>query len=117
MSLEADLVTALAAVCPRVYPDTAPDSPTTPYVVYQALGGGVINPLANVVAGKVNAFMQITVWSPRRDESLAVLRAIETALVQTSAFSARPQSAPRWSMDELVEVRGAAQDFSIWADR
>lgn len=117
MSLESDLYAVLAAVCPRVYPDTAPANPVRPYVTWQQLGGSVIAPVANEVADKRNGFIQVNVWADTRIEANAIALAIEAALTTAAAFQARPQSAISATMDDEVQLRGAVQDFSIWAPR
>jgi Protein of unknown function (DUF3168) len=117
MSLESDLYTVLAAVCPRVYPDTAPDNPVLPYLVWQQIGGFVINPVADEVPNKQNAFIQVNAWATTRIEAKALAQQVEAALITSAALRGRPQSAAVATMDEEVSVRGTTQDFSIWAAR
>ena len=117
MSLESDLYAALAAVCPRVYPDTAPDNPVRPYVTWQQLGGAVITPVADEVPDQENAFVQVNVWADTRLEAKTLAKAIEAALITSAALNARPQAAATSTMDDEVRLYGCAQDFSIWAPR
>jgi hypothetical protein len=117
MSLETDLYAVLSGVCPRVYPDTAPDNPVLPYIVWQQIGGFVINPLANDVPDKQNAFVQVNVWATTRVEAKTLAQQVEAALITSAALNGRPQSAAVSTMDEEVSVRGTTQDFSIWAPR
>jgi hypothetical protein len=117
MSVEADLYGVLNAICPRTFPDFAPVSTMRPYVTYQQIGGQVINPIGNDVPNKQNGEFQINVWSNTRAEAAALARQIEAALRQSSAFIARPLSAPASDYDHDMEIYGSRQDFSIWSDR
>lgn len=114
MTFEADLFALLHGVTARVFPDFAPVSTPRPYVTWQAVGGQVVNPLANVDPGRRNAEIQINVWSDTRAEALQISRAIETALRQASGFSARPLGAAVSDYDADVPVYGCRQDFSCW---
>lgn len=114
MTFEADLFTLLKTVTPFVFPDFAPVSTPRPYVTWQAVGGEVINPLANVAPGRRNAEIQINVWSDTRAQALSISRAIEDAMRAASAFTARPVSAAVSDYDADVPVYGCRQDFSCW---
>jgi hypothetical protein len=114
MTFEADLLTLLKTVTPRVYPDFAPTSTTRPYVTYQQIGGHVINPIANDAPGRRNAEMQISVWSNTRAEALQISRAIEDAMRAATAFIARPYGAAVCDYDAEIPVYGARQDFTCW---
>lgn len=117
MSLETSLYTTLSAVCPRVFPDVAPAETALPYVTWQQIGGSVIKLLANEPATKRNARIQINAWAKSRIEANALAMQIEDALVSSSAFIAQPDSALMAHIDDDSDLRGAMQDFSIWADR
>lgn len=114
MTFEADLFTLLKLDSARVFPDFAPVDTPRPYVTYQAVGGHVINPLANVSPGKRNAEIQINVWSNTRAEALSVSRAIEDRMRTATAFTARPISAAVSDYDADIPVYGSRQDFSCW---
>jgi hypothetical protein len=117
MSLESDLYAVLGAVCPRVFPDFAPFSTTRPFITWQQIGGQVINPIANEVADKRNAMVQINVWADTRIAATEMSQQIEAALVQATQFQARPIGALLASGDEDLDIRGTSQDFTIWASR
>lgn len=117
MSLESKLFTELVALCPRVFPDVAPAGTQRPYVTYQQIGGDPSHYTEGTVMAKVNAFMQINVWHDGREQANALMRAIEAALLASTAFQAEPQSALISGYEEDTETRSAQQDFSIWADR
>ena len=117
MSLETDLYALLSGVCPRVYPDYAPNDPTYPYIIWQQVGGRTLWTISNTVPDKRHAMMQIDVWSKTRLEANTISLAVESAMIQSSAFIARPTSALIATEDDAGELRGASQDFSIWAAR
>lgn len=117
MSLETDLYTVLSAICPNVYPDTAPDNPPRPYITWQQVGGFQISPIANEVADKRNAFIQINVWANTRIEARDLALQIEHAIVVSPLFIGRPQGAFVATMEDDLDLRGTVQDFSIWASR
>lgn len=112
MTMEADLTTLLKTICPRVSPDIAATGSVRPYVTYQQIGGGVINPLNNDAPGKRNAVVQINVWSSLRSEAIALIDQIETAM--RTFHSARPQGARFNDYDHDMLVYGSQQEFSFW---
>jgi hypothetical protein len=118
MTFEADLFTLAKAAAPalgtRVFPDFAPVSTQRPYATYQQIGGDVLNMVANVAPGVRNSMLQFTVWSNTRAEALLLMRAIEAAMCQTTAFTARPIAAAVADYDADIPVYGCRQDFSVW---
>jgi len=113
MALESDIKTALAGVAGgRVYPDVSPDNPTFPLVIYQQVGGDVLNPLEGGDPGKDNARVQFTVSAKTRLEATSVMRQVRLALV--ASFNATMLYAPVSNYDEVLKLRIARTDFSIW---
>lgn len=117
MSLESKLFTELAALCPRVFPDVAPEATPRPYVTYQQIGGDPSFYVEGQVMARVNAYVQINVWHTERQAANALMRQIEAALLQSTAFQAAPQAGLIAGFEDDTETRSAQQDFSIWADR
>lgn len=117
MSLESNLVAVLKSVCGRTFRGVADTATARPYVTFQQVGGDVINLLANAVASKKNAVMQITVWSDSPVEAGQVADAIEAALITTTTIQARPLAAAVDDYESDMERWGRRQDFTIWADR
>lgn len=115
MSLESDLYAVVSAICPRVYPDVADYGTHRPYVTWQQVGGDVVNHVDDVVPDYRNALVQINVWSNTRLEANAIMQQIEAAMITATQFQARPSGALIATEDE--DIRGAMQDFSIWAPR
>lgn len=110
-----DLLTPL--VGGRVFPDVAPLSSARPYITWQQIGGDVIRPLANEVADKRNAMVQINVWADTRQQAVQIILQAEEALVTCSDFVARPLAAFASRHEPDVNLYGAEQDFTIWSDR
>jgi hypothetical protein len=117
VALESKLTALLKGVCPRAYPDFAPNGTARPYVTYQQIGGDVINPLARDVPNAENAEMQITVWSDTRGEAKALIKQIEAALIVATDFTAKPRSAAASDFDADIPLYSSRQDFRIWCDR
>lgn len=101
----------------RVFPDVAPFNTPRPYIIYQQIGGRVINPLGNEQPEKQNGFFQISAWSDSRATTAAIMLQIETAMRGASVFVASPQSAPIAEHEPDLNRYGASQDFSVWSDR
>lgn len=117
MSVESDLVAALQAVCPRVYPDVAPQGAVAPYITFQHIGGIPLRFVDGQAASLRHSMVQVNTWAATRAESLTLARAIEDALCASTAFIARPDSEPLGDVDDDTDRRGCLQDFSIWGTR
>lgn len=114
MSLETDLTTALLTVAGiRVHADATSDKPTFPCVVYQQVGGDVLNPLECVVPDKEHARMQIWVWAKSRTEASDIARQVRVALVEGS-LKAYAYSAPISDYDDTLKLYGARCDYGLW---
>ena len=113
MTMEADLHTLLVTICPRVFPDIAPEVSALPRVTYQALGGESRRFVENTAASIRNTLMQINVWSTTRAEAQAIAHQIEDALCTASAFTARPQGEPAALFEPDTGLRGTVQRFEI----
>jgi len=117
MTLEADLVTLVKALCPRVFPDVADVSTDRPYVTYQGIGGRSLRWLALSPADKRHTIMQVNVWADTRASASALARQIEDALCAASAFTAWPQAEPISTYDADMKRYGTIQDFEIYSTR
>ena len=117
MSIETDLFTTLKALCGnRVFPDKADLGTALPYVTYSQIGGEVISPVANEVADKKNGRLQFNVWGTRAQCASLILQ-IESALVTSTLFQARPIGAASITYDYDMAFFGAQLDFSVWSSR
>jgi hypothetical protein len=117
MSLETDLYAVLSTVCPRVFPDVAPATTATPYITWQQIGGTAFNYVEGTLPDTRNARIQINVWDKSRMASNAMIQQVEQALCAAPAFQCRVESAHLATIDDDTDLRGAMQDFSVWADR
>jgi Protein of unknown function (DUF3168) len=116
MSLETDLVTTLSTLCPRVFPDVADTSTARPYITYQQFGGKADTYTEGAVPDIRNARMQINVWSTTKSEVVSLMLQIEALLVASMRATAESALYSVFDDDDL-DLRGCAQDFSIWAGR
>lgn len=117
MTVEADIRTALVAVCPRVFPDFAPVSTMRPYITYQQVGGQALNYLEATAPNLKHGDFQINVWADTRASAASVALQVEAAMRAATAFSARPASAPVSDFDAEIPVYGSRQDFSVFSPR
>lgn len=114
MSLEASLSSLLGPlVGGRCYPDTIPDNPTFPLIVYQQVGGQAIDYVEGKVADQDNARVQVHVWSNSRLEASQLAHAARVALVEGDA-RATTLGAPVSLYDGALKLYGSRQDFSFW---
>ena len=117
MSMESDLNTLLKTICPRTFPDVAPSGTVAPFIVWQGLGGESLRFVDNTAPDKRNTYLQVSVYSTTRLESLNLIRAAEEALCASPAFVAKPQGEPIATYEDDTALYGAIQRFSIWANR
>lgn len=114
MATEVDFVAALGALLgDRVYPDIAPHGVAKPYATYQQVGGQSVTFLEGGIGSKRNARIQVNVWATTRQSANALMNQIETTLT-VSPFYATPQGSLIAVFDDIGELRGAQQDFSLW---
>lgn len=116
MIMESDLFTLLKTLCPRVYPDVAPEGTARPYITWQGIGGVTARYIDGTAADKRNTLMQVNVWSGTRLEALTLIRAVEDALC-ASAFSVIPHGEPLSTYEPDVALYGCIQRFEIWCTR
>lgn len=117
MTMEADLSTLLKTICPRTFPDVAPSGTAATFIAWQLLGGESLRALDNTALDKRNSYVQVSVYSLTRAESLAKIRAAEEAMCASAAFICRPMGEPLTTYEDDTRLYGAIQRFSIWAAR
>lgn len=117
MILEQGLYELIAQLCPRVYPDFAPAGTAPPYVTWQQFGGPSPVYLDGSLPDRRGAWIQVSAWAATRSDANALMLAIEAALCASVGLIARPQGALMATVSEDDGIRGATQDFQIWADR
>lgn len=115
--MEASLQTLLLAICPRVFPDVAPNNTAKPWVTWQALGGESLGYLDNTAADKRQTLMQINAWATTRMQALQIIRDIETLMRASGAFIASPQGEAISVYETDTLLYGCIQRFEIFATR
>lgn len=117
MSLETSLYTLLSVQCPRVFPDVAPYDTARPYITWQQVGGDPLSYVDDTVPDRRNCLIQINAWADTRLQANDLMLQIESALITSTLFQARPAGALIAAHDQDADRRGAMQDFSIWSTR
>ncbi|WP_070217824.1 MULTISPECIES: DUF3168 domain-containing protein [unclassified Janthinobacterium] len=106
--------TLRALVDGRVYPDMAPAGSVKPYIVYQQVGGASVNFLDPTMPSKRNSWMQVCAWAEARVEASSLIERVELALRGAAGMQVAVQGAPVSTYDDVTQLRGARQDYSIW---
>lgn len=117
MTMEADLDELLKTICVRTFPDVAPSGTAAPFIAWQLLGGESARALDNTALDKRNSYLQVSVYSTTRAESLTKIRAAEEAMCTSTAFTCTPMGEPLATYEPDTKLYGAIQRFSIWASR
>lgn len=117
MSLEQSLFTVLQPVCPRVFPDFAPNGTALPFITWSIIGGISIKPLNKTVPNRRQCVVQISVWSKTRAEANTLMLQADATMRQAVLFDAQAESEMMNTTDPDTEYRGAMQDFRITALR
>lgn len=115
--MESDLYALLKGICPRVYPDVAPEGTAKPYITWQAIGGASWRYLDNTPADKRNKLLQVSVWAESRLAALALVHQVEEALCAAVAFTAKPEGEAISITEDSPRLYGEVQRFSIVATR
>ena len=111
--MEAALQSALSAICPRSYPTVAPSGVTTPYVLWQQVGGRDVSAVENSRLLR-HALVQISVWGTSPAAVGAIRDQIETALRNHGTLTATPSGAHRMLYETDTQLHGMQQDWDIW---
>jgi len=118
MTVEADIFNTLKSlVGNRCFPDFAPIDTIKPYITYVQIGGEALSYTENALPDAKNGRFQVNVWASTRSIASSVMLQVEAALMQATAFQARPIGAAAASYDFDMQTYGSMQDFSIWSTR
>lgn len=97
----------------RVSPDSTPDNPVFPLIVYQQVGGQALAFTEKRLPDHQHARMQIVVWSKSRLEASQLIRAAERAIIE-SPYPSEAYGAAVSDYNAELKLRGSRQDFGIW---
>jgi len=118
MSAEAAIVPLLTGlVSGRVYPDVAPSGAGLPRIVYQQVGGRVINYTEGTIPDKENARMQVVCWAATRMGAIGLAKLVETAIKTAPSMQAEAIGARISGFEQDTNLYSSHQDFSIWTAR
>lgn len=119
MSLETDVVNVLQALCPRVFPGTAPLNTVRPFVTWEHIGGDPLRYMDGTAAAQRWAQLQINTWCNTKAEAVDLALAIETAMCTSAWFTADPVGAFTGRTEDQVEpvLYGAQQEFAVLGAR
>ena len=118
MTIEDNLFTALKGLCGnRMYTGFIPTAAAKPYITYSQVGGEPLSYTDNIVPNLQHGRFQFNVWGNTRAQCMALMAQIETALVTSELFQARPSSAPMTDYDHDMALHSAMCDFSIYSNR
>jgi hypothetical protein len=117
VSMESDLQTLLATICPRTFPDVAPSDTAAPWVVWQGLGGASLRFVDNTAGDRRNTLMQVAVYAKTRLQALQLIRQIEDAITASMPLIATPQGEPASDYESDTLLYSSKQRYSIWAAR
>ena len=116
MSIEEQLfavLSGIAAIGPRVYPNVAPDQPTTPYIVYHNIANSPEVTLADGVPIN-NTRMQIDIYDTSYLNGVKARAADVVAAMVAAAFTNVPlMNQDLWEQD--VKLHRVQMDYSIWS--
>lgn len=118
MSLESTIYDALQALVDgRVYPEVAPEESAIPRIVYQQVGGMGFAYQESTLPDHENVRLQIVTWGDDRENVTALAKLVEAAILAAPALQATPLGNRTSLYEEDTRLRGALQQFSIWAPR
>jgi len=114
MSLETSLRSLLSPlVANRVYPDVTPDEPKYPLIVYQQVGGDVVEFVEGKVADKDHARMRVHVWAETRLQASEIARKVRIAIVE-GTLNGTTYGAPVSLHEDMLNIYGNRTDYGIW---
>lgn len=106
------VLSAISAIGTRVYPNVAPDKPTTPYIVYHNIAN---SPEVTLADGSPinNTRMQIDVYDKTYLAGVKARQADIVAAMAAAGFTNVPlMSQDLWEQD--VKLHRVQLDYSIW---
>ncbi|THJ30942.1 DUF3168 domain-containing protein [Lampropedia aestuarii] len=117
MTIETELFALLGSLVDgRCHPDTTPDTPVFPCIVYQSVGGQAYDYVERKPPDSENYRIQIICWTKRRAETTALALLVRQKIIEAGhAFkSAKTLGQAVSQYEEPLKLYGSRQDFSIW---
>ncbi|MBV6304936.1 DUF3168 domain-containing protein [Candidimonas humi] len=123
MSIEAAIFSLLGPlVSNRCYPDTTPDAPVFPLIVYQIVGGQAYEYLARKLPDCENYRVQVWCWWKDedgvavRDEVGALALQVRQKIIEQGAAFVSAQTIGQGisQYEEALKLYGIQQDYSVW---
>jgi hypothetical protein len=114
MSLGATIKGAIGALASgNVFPDHAPDNHSAyPLVIWQQVGGQVVEFLDCTIGNQWNARVQVWTWARSRMEADSLAYSVRVALVGT--LKATTYGGSTWEYNEVLHLYGQRTDYSVW---
>jgi hypothetical protein len=107
----AALLTGATDAGMEVHPVIAPDSATTPYIVYQRVSGNSENVLSGD-SGLVNTRMQIDIYADTYGAAVTIARQIDVLMAAWILQNVSVLSQDGY--EDAVKLFRITSDFSIW---
>lgn len=117
MTVESSLFALLGPlVGNRCYPDSTPDNPTFPLIVYQGAGGQAREWLDRTLPETENYRIQVECWAKTRAEASALALAVRQKIIEEGVGFDSAQTLGQAVTDyqETLRLYGSRQDYSIW---
>lgn len=117
MTIESSLFALLGPlVGGRCYPDSTPDSPEFPAVIYQVVGGQALEWLDRTLPETENYRVQVEIWAKTRKEASALALAVRQKIIEDGAAFDSAQTLGQAVTDyqAALKIYGSRQDYSVW---
>ena len=117
VNFETAIASTLQTVCPRIFPDVAPEGTPEPYLVWKLYGGRAIRYTEDEMPDRRNNQLEVSIWSPSRSECNTLMQQVELALMAAPQLQSRAITELYTAYDEDTALRGVVQDFDVWGPR
>lgn len=97
------------------YPDVAPENAALPRIVYQQVGGEVVNFRERSDPGVDVARIQVTCWAKSRAAASTLSKQAEQAIRAATSMQAEPIGARVNAHEPDTGLFGSSQDFRVWS--
>lgn len=117
MSIETSIFALLGPLVDgRCYPDTTPDNPTLPLIIYQGAGGRALEWLDRTLPETENYRIQIECWAKTRLEASALALQVRQKIIEEGSDFDSAETLVQAVTDyqKALKLYGSRQDYSIW---